>query len=72
MGLECYLLHISGVHANLVVARAEVQLGKEPRAVQLIKEFVHHCNCISGLHCDGVQRPVINTEAPCHIRFLHK
>jgi hypothetical protein len=39
---KCRLLNISGVHANLVVAGAEVQLGEESGAVKLVEELVHH------------------------------
>ena len=42
MGSERHLFHISWVHANLMIARAEVSLGEEPGAIQLMQELVDH------------------------------
>jgi hypothetical protein len=61
---ERRLLDINGVHAHLVVARAQVELGEKVGAMQLIEQLIDHRNRELVLRCLGIQGPVVDAEPP--------
>lgn len=61
--LERRLLHIVEVHAYLVIAGSEVELGEEPRAVELVKELLDHRNRELVFDGDGAEGTIIHTKA---------
>ena len=42
MCVKCHLFYVLWVHAHLVMARAEVELGEEAGAMELIEELIDH------------------------------
>ena len=58
------LFDVHWVHPHLVVTRAEVELGEEPRPVELVEELVNHQDRKLALRNAVVERPVVGAEAP--------
>lgn len=66
MGTKRRLVHIARPHAHLVVAGAQVQLGEEARAMEL----VDHRDREGILDGEGVEGAVVDAETPRPVRFL--
>jgi hypothetical protein len=64
VGTESHFGDVIRVHADLMIPRAEVQLGEEFCAVQFVQQLVDHRDREGILDRDGVQRPVVDAEAP--------
>jgi len=58
---ESYLGDVHRIHAHLMIPGAEVELGKESGAVQLVQELFHNWNWEFVLHCALVEGSVIHT-----------
>jgi hypothetical protein len=70
MHSERRLGHIGGVHADLVVAGVEVQLGEETGAVQLVEKFVDHLDGKRVLDDDGIEGELVDAKTPCAVGLL--
>ena len=70
MRSERCLGDIGGVHADLVVAGAEVQLGEETGAVQLVEKFVDHLDGKRVLDGDGIEGALVDAETPRAVGLL--
>ena len=70
MSAEHRLCDVCGVHTDLVVARAEVQLGEELGAMQLIQQFIDQRNRVRVLDGDGIEGSVVDAEPPRSVGFL--
>jgi hypothetical protein len=57
-------------HPDLMIARAQIELGEELGAVQLVQQLVHHRDRVGVLDGDGVEGPVVDAEAPRAVGFL--
>jgi hypothetical protein len=72
--LECRgcirLLHVARVHAHLVIAGAEVELGEELGATQFVGKLLNHWNRELIFDCLGVQGVVVNAEPLGAVTFL--
>jgi hypothetical protein len=64
VGAESGLLNVRWVHAHLVVARPEVELGEVARPVKLVEEFINHQNGKFILGCFVIERSIVDAEAP--------
>jgi hypothetical protein len=51
---EGRLLNVSGVHPNLVIPTAQIQLGEEARTSQFVKELINHGNWEHIAHRLGI------------------
>jgi hypothetical protein len=72
VGTKRRLRDVDVMHADLVVATAQVQLGEEARTVKLVEEFIHDQNLKHIVHRSRVQWVIVNTEALGAIMFLHQ
>jgi len=72
MRLKRRLGNVSGEHPDLVVPRAEVQLGEEAGSEQLVEELIHHWDGVGVLNGDGVQGAVVDTETSQTIGLLEE
>ena len=60
------------VHAHLMIARAQVELGEEARAMQLVQELIHNGNGELVLGRDGVEGAEVDAETPRAVGLAHK
>lgn len=67
---ERCLVHISGVHAHLVIARAEIELREQLGTMQLIEVLVDNRDGKSVLHRYGVEGPLVYAETPGAVDLL--
>jgi hypothetical protein len=72
VGAESGLLDIRRVHAHLVIARPEVELGEVASPMKLVEELVDHWNREFFLGRLVVERSIVDAEAPRPVRFLDK
>lgn len=63
---------MSETHLDLMVPRAEVELGEEARAVKFVSELVNHRDGDFVLNRASVECPVVNAEAPQAIGLLNQ
>jgi hypothetical protein len=69
---EHSFLHVGQLHEHLVVLAAEVKLGEEMGAMELVEEFIHHGN---GKHVAdhlAIESTIVHTETPQPILHLDK
>jgi hypothetical protein len=64
MGAEHCLGNVGFVHAHLMVAAPQIQLGEVPRPTQFIKQLIDDRDGEHVTHDAGVEHAVINVEAP--------
>jgi hypothetical protein len=69
MGPERRLVDVGGQHAYLVISGAQVELGEEAGAMQLVQQLVDHGDREGVLDGEGVQGPVVDAETPAAIRL---
>jgi len=62
--VERRLVDVLRVHAHLMLAAAEVQLGEERRALEFIEQFVHNRDWEQVADGLGVQCAVVDAEPP--------
>jgi hypothetical protein len=67
---ECRLVNVVRVHVHLMIAVAEVKLGENPRATELVQQFIDHQDWELVFHRIVVQLAVVDAETPCAIMFL--
>lgn len=72
MRAECRFGHIVRVHAHLMIATAEINLGEEAGAFQFINELIHQGIWKFVPHRLHVQLTVVDAEAPCLVRLAHE
>ena len=70
VGAECRLLRVGQVHAHLVIAGMQVQLGEEHGAMQLIEELVDQRDQELVLGGLVIERAVVDAEAPGAVCLL--
>jgi hypothetical protein len=70
LGAECRLLNVVHMHADLVVARAEVQLGEEACAVEFVEQLIDDRDRELVLYCAAIESSVVDAEAPGAVVFL--
>lgn len=70
VGSEGCLLNVGGVHVHLMVPQAQVYLGEELGAMELIEELVDHWDQELVLGHLIVERPVVDAEMPVHVCLL--
>jgi hypothetical protein len=64
MRTERRLLDVVGLHAHLMVAEAQVQLGEELGAVQFIEQFLDDWDWKLVFDRDGIEGVEVNAEPP--------
>ena len=67
---ERRLVDVPQPHADLMIARAEVELGEVAGPVELIQQLVDHGDGERVFDSERVERPVVNAEAPRPVRLL--
>jgi hypothetical protein len=67
---KCRLVDVVRVHAHLMVAAAEVKLSEEPRAAELVQQFIDQRDRELVFHRVVVQLTVVDAETPCAILFF--
>ena len=71
VGAEGGLGNVVGVHLHLVVARAQVELGEEARALELVEELINHWDRELVLRGLGVEGVVVDAETLGSTRLPH-
>ena len=69
VGAERRLGHVLRVHAHLVIARTQVELGEEARSVKFIEQLVHHRDGKLVLGSLGVKGAVVDAEMSRLVRL---
>ena len=70
MSAEWGLFNVVRVHANLMIAAVQIELGEEVCTPELIEEFIDDRNGKLVFNRVLVQGAAINTKAPCTIVLL--
>jgi hypothetical protein len=70
MRAEHCFVNVVSVHEHLVVARPEIKLGEESRAMKLIQELLHNRSRKLILDRLTVECPVVDAESPGAVRLL--
>ena len=63
---------VVGVHADLMIPTAQVQLGEKYCTLELVKQFFNNGNGKLVTHCLAVQSTIVHTEPPRAISFAHQ
>ena len=64
MRLEGGLVDIIRLHADLVISRAQIELGEEASALEFIHKFLHHQDGKLILYRLFVEGTVVHTKLP--------
>jgi len=70
VGPERRLVDVGGQHAYLVISGAQIELGEEAGAMQLVQQLVDHRDREGILDGEGVQGPIVDVETPPAVRLL--
>jgi hypothetical protein len=72
VGTERRLFNVFCSHEYLVVAATQVKLGEELSVAELVEELINDRNREHVVHLPGIERHVVDVEAPAVIELLHQ
>jgi hypothetical protein len=72
MRAEGSLGDVVGMHPHLMIPGAQIELGEEASAMELVKQLIHHRNRELVLESLGVEGAVVDAEAPRLVRLPYQ